>query len=531
MQDDKITQLLAKWERGNAPGLTLGIVKAGEVIFKRSYGLANLDYNTPISSTTVFRVASLAKQFTAACIDLLAEQGTLSLQQDIRTWLPELPDYGDVVTLEQLIWHTSGIHDFPHLVWGLAGKPLADAVNEGEVYDLLCRIHKLDFAPGTKHNYCNAGYFLMGKIVRKVSGKSLAGFAHEHIFLPLGMTDTHFHDDYTRIVANRAVGYAPKGDSYSIFDLPTCTVVGDDGLFTTLEDMLVWERSFYDTSKLSGRMLQRGRLNDGSPVDYGLGLFINEHKGLDMFWHHGENAGNQSIFRSYPQEGLSIICLANTSEVSPIRFVREIEEILLEQCYSPVPEVQPQLKEYEAADISLYAGSFCDRDTALLIETQVQDDALGMIINGKYRYDLALVGPDKALIPGIRSSVGLEFDLDRGRAVFFEGDQRYALELMTGTVIPPSPEVLSSLAGEYYSAALETTWVARVVDDRLRLVNKDSHRQSPDQPLEHIFEEYFSVQFNLWSRELYFERNDGRVNAMVIFNGDSGPTRFERVFC
>lgn len=521
---DKVDQYLEKWARDDAPGLALAVVKDGEVVLRRHYGLANLDYAILITSKTVFRVASLAKQFTAACIGLLIHQGRLTLQDKVRDWIPELPDSYFAVAIKHLLWHTSGIQDYPHLVWGLMGKSFGDAVTPQAVLGLLTQLD-LDFTPGTKHQYNNAGYFLMGIIVERVTGQSLAEFARENIFTPLGMYSTHFHDDYSRIVSNRAVGYRPLQSGFAVFDIPTCTLVGDDGLFTTLDDMLVWEQFFYQRKlgNLAATMIERGKLDTGEPVNYGHGLFIQQRDGLDMFWHHGENLGNQSVFRSYPQHNLSIICLANTSELNPIRLVNDLENILLDRPTYLKGTPQNPIIGHEEIDLSQFEGFYCNREIALLIETAVKDGCFQMVINNKYSYELEFVTENKA-VAKVFSGLGLEF-LSQGKVVFFEGEDRFLLEGMPKGVVPPSN--LAEFTGEYYNSALDTTWIVEKATELL-LVNKDKNRQCAG-PLEHIFEDFYSAQFNLWSREVHFKRQNGEVVAMVIFNGDSAPIRFDKI--
>lgn len=529
----KIDNFLARWERKNAPGLALAVVREGEVIYNRALGMANLDYAIPIHSRTVFRVASLAKQFTGACIGLLEEQGALTLNDDIRKWIPELPHYQAPVTVGQLLWHTSGIHDFPHILWGLSGKSFGDAVTEQGVLEMLSRFKDTDFRPGTRHLYCNAGYFLLAIAAARISGQSLASFAYEHIFAPLGMRNTHFHDDYNLIVPNRAIGYTPNGEGYAIMDAPTCTLVGDDGLFTTLEDMLIWEGNFYANKLGKGglvdRMLSKGKLEDGSLVNYGYGLFLEERKGLDSFWHYGEFLGFQSVFRSFPQQKLSIICLGNTSELGPIDFAREIEDILLEVRFSHGPRTQPSpsIPYTGVANPENYAGLYCNRDEGFFIEVKTQESGLQMAINGRQVFDLKLLTEDVAEAIELDFPLGLKYNRGQGTVALFDSEVVFPLEPLAVFPQLPGAEDLAQLAGEYYSPILDAAWTVVVEEGSLRLINKDRHRISPQEPLTHVFEDFYVAWFSLWRRKIHFVRERGTI-AMVVLNGDSGPVRFER---
>jgi len=209
---DKVDELFTVWDTPDSPGCALGIIKDGKLIYKRGYGMANLEHNIPISATTVLRIGSTSKQFTAMSIALLAEQGKISLDDDIRKCLSEMPEYESPITIRHLIHHTSGIRDYLELM-ELAGRRDDDYYTDDEAIDMLARQKELNFKPGDEFLYSNSGYFLLSAIAKRASGKSLREFAQENIFKPLSMNNTHFHDDHTMIVKNRAAGYSSKKDS------------------------------------------------------------------------------------------------------------------------------------------------------------------------------------------------------------------------------------------------------------------------------------------------------------------------------
>jgi len=204
----KVDELFAKWDSTVSPGAALAIIKDGEIIYKRGYGMVNLEHNIPITTTSVFRIGSTSKQFTASCIAILSLQGKISLDDDIRKYVPELPRYERPITIRHLVHHTSGIRDYLTLA-EIAALMDDHFYTPEDSVELLGRQKKLNFLPGEEHIYSNSGYFLMGVIVERESGKSLNDFAQEHIFKPLGMKDTHFHDDHTMVVKKRADGYSP----------------------------------------------------------------------------------------------------------------------------------------------------------------------------------------------------------------------------------------------------------------------------------------------------------------------------------
>src|SRR5271170_5306364 len=207
----RVDKVFEKWDSTVSPGCALSVIKDGEIVYKRGYGMADLDHDIPITSETVFHVASISKQFTAAAVLLLAQEGKLSLDDDVRKYITELPDFGVRITIRHLIHHTSGLRDQWSLL-GLAGwRYSLDLITDDDVLAVMTRQKNLNFKPGEKHVYCNTGYTLMGLIVKRVSGMSLREFTTKNIFEPLGMTHTHFRDDHAEIIKHDALGYEQEG--------------------------------------------------------------------------------------------------------------------------------------------------------------------------------------------------------------------------------------------------------------------------------------------------------------------------------
>jgi CubicO group peptidase (beta-lactamase class C family) len=250
---EKIDTLFAEWNNSDSPGCALGVIQNGDLIYKQGYGMADLEHNISITPNSVFNIASVSKQFVAMSLLLLEEEGKLSFDDNIRIYLPELPEYFAPITIRNLIHHTSGIPDY-ELRWNIEGKDFLNCTTEDELYKQICSQEKLDFKPGEKHQYSNSGYFLAGLIVKRASGKSLKDFAEEKIFKPLGMKNSLFLDDNRTIIKNRAFGYAPLvqgryGNAVTRFDL-----VGDGGLYTNVEDLFLWDQNFYNNKLGKGTM-------------------------------------------------------------------------------------------------------------------------------------------------------------------------------------------------------------------------------------------------------------------------------------
>ncbi|HMP99518.1 MAG TPA: serine hydrolase domain-containing protein [Cyclobacteriaceae bacterium] len=242
--ESKIDSLFQQWDKPNTPGAAVGVLKDGELIFAKGYGMANLEHNIPITSQTIFHIASESKQYTNFCIAMLAEAGKLSLDDDIRQYLPYVPDFGKTITIRHLIHHTSGLRDQWQLL-SIAGTRIDDVIKQEHVINLVKNQKELNFEPGSRYLYCNTGYTLLAEIVKAVSGKSLRDYAHENIFQPLGMHNTHFHDNYTEIVKGRANSYTAIDSATFRNSVLSYSTVGATSLFTTIEDEAKWLNNFY----------------------------------------------------------------------------------------------------------------------------------------------------------------------------------------------------------------------------------------------------------------------------------------------
>ena len=329
----KVDELFAKWDKPDSPGCALGVIKDGRFIYKRGYGMANLDYNIPLSPQSVFYLASVSKQFTAMSALLLARQGRISLDDPIRKYAPELPELYNPVTVRHLIHHTSGIRDYLTLA-SLAGNQIEDVSTNEDALELIGRQKELNFKPGDQYLYSNSGYVLLAIIVKRVSGKPLSQFAEENIFKPLGMNSTRYKDDRTMIFKNRATSYSvkPSGGFSAVvthFDL-----VGDGGLMSSVEDLALWDRDFYENKVGGGKdlieqALVTGTLNNGKKLDYAFGLVVTEYKGLKVIDHGGAFVGYRTDLIRFPEQRFSVICLCNAENANAPRLAKEVADVYL----------------------------------------------------------------------------------------------------------------------------------------------------------------------------------------------------------
>jgi CubicO group peptidase (beta-lactamase class C family) len=351
----QVDTVFTKWDRADSPGCALGVYRGGQIVYKRGYGMEDLNEDVPITPKTVFHVASMSKQFTAASVVLLAQHGKLSLDDDVRKHIPELPDFGQKIAIRNLVYHTSGLRDQWALL-GLAGwRYSEDLITDEDVMSVITRQRELNFKPGERHMYCNTGYTLMGLIVKRVSGMSLREFTTKNIFEPLGMTHTHFRDDHAEIIKHNAVGYEQETGQPFEISITNFDTVGATSLHTTVEDLQRWDENFYQP-KVGGtafvqQMLQQGKLNNGEQLDYAFGLGIGKYKGLSTVDHGGADAGYRSDMTRFPEQHFSVAVLCNSAEADPSALARQVADIVL-------------AKEIKAADVATPAKETAAKGTA-----------------------------------------------------------------------------------------------------------------------------------------------------------------------
>jgi len=294
----KIDRLFAKWDHPDTPGVIVAVSLDGETIFARGYGMANLEHNIPLTPDTVTESGSVAKQFTASAVVLLAQRGRLSLEDPVRKYLPELPAaLAGKITVRMLLNHTSGLRDI-HGLFDLIGRPSYTAMHEdAEVLRVMSRQRQLNFEPGAEYLYCNTAYILASIIVERVSGQSFGAFCEENVFRPHGMTHTHWREDFTAIVPGRASGYERQLSGGFRIDLPYSDIIGNGGLLFTAGDLLKWHASLDESSGEWGAVVQAietpSKLNDGRAIEYCLGLEQAEYAGLKEIA-HGTGAKNST---------------------------------------------------------------------------------------------------------------------------------------------------------------------------------------------------------------------------------------------
>lgn len=311
---------------GDVPGASVLVLRDGEPILRRSYGLANIEEHVAATPAVNYRLASVTKQFTAAAILLLAEDGKLQLDDPIRKWLPTLPDATDAITIRQVLSHMSGLIDYEDVI----PPTMTAQLHDTDVLKILESQNRTYFPPGTGYRYSNSGYALLALIVGRASGTDFASFLRERIFKPLGMNNTVAYEEGISTVANRAFGYSETNGSWARTDQSqTSAVLGDGGIYSSIDDLAKWDAALYDERLLSDESRKLAFTpvtpTDDPSVEYGMGWRIT----AETLWHSGETMGFRNVIVRYPQRHMSVIVLTNRNDPEPYKTALAIAGVFL----------------------------------------------------------------------------------------------------------------------------------------------------------------------------------------------------------
>jgi len=452
----------------DGPGCAAAASRDGSTVYEAGYGSANLEADVPITPASIFHAASVSKQFTATAVMLLVREGKLSLDADVRTYLPELPDYGHRITLRHLLNHTSGIRDQWDLLGLARGRFEENRITEGDVLDIVTRQKALNFVPGTEYLYSNSGYTLAAIIVGRVAGKPLRQFADERIFKPLGMTRTHFHDDYTMIVQGRASAYARRPDGQWRVSIPNFDTYGATSLFTTVGDLLKWQENFRHPVVGDAAMLRDMQtsavLANGDTTGYGLGLSMEQQRGMRLVGHSGADAGYRAYTGRFPDQGLAVAVLCNASTSNPAELAARMAAVYLKDSVPSTAPVAATTKP-TVEELSRIAGLFVNRTTGNV--TYVSVKGADLIVGRTDGPVLTPLGPRRFWLDPQRTE--WTFAPNGDVTVAFRGSPpRKPVTLVRREASRPSPTALAAYAGRYVSQELGVTYAVSAADTALR---------------------------------------------------------------
>jgi CubicO group peptidase (beta-lactamase class C family) len=522
----RVDSIFATFDQRDAPGCAVAVSDGGRTVFAKGYGMASLEHDVPITPLTAFYAASVSKQFTAFAVAMLAQQGTLSLDDDIRKWIPEVPNFGKTITVRHLIHHTSGLRDYFGLL-GMTGWPNDGPVTEARFLDLVSRQKALNFDPGSRYLYSNTGYVLLSILVKRVSGKSLREFADQSIFGPLGMSHSHFRDDHTMLIKNRALAYSQRPGGWQV-NVPGFDVVGDGGLFTTVEDLAKWARNFDDRTvggdELAARVLTRGRLASGDSIPYAYGLVHNVHRGQQVIEHGGAYGGYRTHLLRFPAHRFAVATLCNTSTANAAQLSQAVAGVYLGDRLAPVTQTASSgapngssMLRLSREQLARYAGAYWDSRNEVLRRIEVRDSVL--VATGT---PLVWLPVSETSFRATIANASVTFAVGRDGSVVMEETAPNGDKVTYKRMPAPKadPRTLADYAGDYISDELDVTWSIEPKNGALIL----RRRAVPEVTLQPVFPDAFSSPGGV----IRFERGTGRVTGFVIGAGRVTGFSFRR---
>ena len=527
-------QLLSVYDGEDSPGAVVSVFRNGETVFQKAYGMANLTYGIPFEVDTKSNIGSTSKQFTAFAVMLLVERGELSLDDDVREHIPELPDLGETVTVRNLLSHTSGYREFLNLLT-MTGRRLdhGDFVDRAEVIDIIQSQPALQNSPGAEWNYNNSAFSLAAVIVERISGQDFHEFLAENLFEPLGMDGTMVRPSPEHIVEGSAMGYGPaeEGTFLELRDL--WGAAGAGSIYSTVGDLQKWVENYADPYVGSAEIVQEMTtpfvLTDGEPTEYGLGLFIDEQRGLKRIHHGGADIAHRSMLAYYPEIGGGITTQSNHAGFDSNLAFR-LAEAFFEDAMEPEEEEAATASDFDPAtydpeDFDEFVGRYAlDAAPDFILTFSREDETFYTQATGQQQLEIVPTSDTTFTLLAVEASV--EFhrndDGEVDSLTLNQGGEQRATRLEDGEAWEPTVEDLAAFTGRYFSQEVETFFTVTLEEDHLVL----QQRRLEDAELTPGATDNFSGG----GLQVSFERDrNGQVIALYLANGRTRGVRFERV--
>ncbi|MEM6633612.1 MAG: serine hydrolase domain-containing protein [Bacteroidota bacterium] len=530
-QYQQIDSLFIEWNMPNHPGGTVGIMEKDRLVFSKAYGLASLEYLVPNSTSTLFNIASVSKQFTAMGIVRLHMEGKLSVDDDIRKYLTELPDFGETITIRHMLHHTSGLRSL-HALLNLAGWREDDARTDEDLFRFMANQRELNFKPGEEYLYCNTGYIFMARIIEKVTKEDFPSWIKQEIFEPLGMTHTYVEDNYMRVVPQNATSY--YGSASGGFDraVEYWGYVGSGNMHSTTNDLLKWSQNFYNPQpgwKEAFDMLQTlDPFNNGEENTYAFGVTVSEVHGHTRVDHGGAIGGFRSFIGTYPEKELGIVVLSNFSSSGVGGKAYQIGEILMgkeeeaigNNLYESLPTITLSNKELAA-----FEASYWNDASNYARKIYLRNDTLRYFRSENNESPLVPIGSNEFQMWGVNGDYKVKFEggLDGGKTMVVIYENGAPIISEEFEPFSPSLEDLDDYRGEFYSPELETTYTIAIKDETLYC----HHVRHGDFDMNVLKKDVIDVQYPIGIAK--FERDKrGEIAGMRVSNGRVRDLWFEK---
>ncbi len=539
--EKRADQLFYAYNEEGVPGGVVGVIKNGEVVFSKAYGLANLSHSIPYEVNTPTNIGSVSKQFTAMAILLLEQQGKLSLDDDVRKHIPELPDLGQVVTIHNMLNHTNGFREVYNLM-PMTGWKGEDMLRREEIIEMLKRQEELQNAPGEEYNYNNSAFILLAEIVERISGQTFPEYMEANVFAPLGMTSSLVRPNPAVIIPGASqgyvrdsLGYHEAGDLYAAY--------GAGGIYTTVEDFSKWMGNFSKPLlggiELVNRLVTVDTLNNGDTMSYALGIGVDEFRGLTSYSHGGADIAHRAFLVYFPEIDAGVVAMSNNANFNSGGIANEMAELYFGDSMDPEEdevgeETGEETTEAEETDskevmvpeelLQTYAGKYLLAGMGAVLEYEVVDGRLRMSTEGQPEIYLDPLSESEFTYEGVEASVEFLRN-DQGEvsgAVHTQGGQKFELERVPP--YEPTVEELQALTGKFFSKELETFYTLEMRDTTLTLLI----RNTKEIELSALKEDNFKGDI-YFIGELVFQRDaSGQVTGFTAANGRTRGIWFEK---
>lgn len=519
----RIDSLFQKFDKTSVPGCAIGIVRNDTLIYAKGYGMANLENGIPITPETVFYMASVSKQFTGYSIILLARQGKLNLDDDIRKYLPWIHDFGKPITIRQLLNHTSGLRDDIGLA-AITGLGYDGMLTQALAINLIKNQTSLNFDPGEQYSYSNSNYVLLAEIVKTVSGKSFRSFADSAIFKPLGMVNSQFQDNYAGLIKNRALSYSGTRDNKTLNSFQNVYTVGDGGLFSNIIDMAKWVINL--NSPVVGDQLdieqltQKGKLNNGKEITYASGIGNSTYNGRIRYSHSGGLAGYRTIVSAFPELKMGFIVFSNEGDFNSSSKVNELADIFLDsgKMNSTILIDQNNNNKLLIKDSSIfrkYMGDYVD-EAGIRLNYNLKVGKMSLNVQGQ-SFNLYQISQDTIAMAN-RPETRFFFSITGNDTIatqYSPGETRIFRKYVSGNAL--TNKQLQSYTGTYYSPELDCNYGIELRGQKLILTsNKYDDAVITLLGSDHLYTDnwwmgHMKVLRNKKNMVTGFEINDGRI--------------------
>lgn len=512
----------------DAPGAVIGVMNNGNMTFAKAYGKANITHNLDFKLSTPTNIGSVSKQFTAFAILMLEKQGLLSVEDDIRKHFPELPDYGDVIRIKNLMNHTNGLREVYNLM-PIAGWDGEDKLLRAEVINLLRKQKELQAPPGEEFNYNNSAFILLAELVERLTEKKFPQWMKENVFGPLEMNDTYVRTDPSEIIPGASQGYS-NGENGLVESGDLYAAYGAGGIYTTPYDLAKWLRNFKDPilggPELIQKLVTPGILNKGDTMKYAQGIGVGEYKGLKRYAHNGADIAHRAGMVYYPEINSGVIALSNNASFSS-GVIYSITDIFFKDQLKSEEETEkedPEAIEVDTKILKQYVGKYKATGIGLIIEYKLEDENLVAYPSGQSSRKLKPTSDSTFSYEGVEASVLFHLlkDGKSDEAVHTQGGSDLILHRLA-PFDPPMNE-LQKYTGKYFSDELETFYTIVVKDSTLMA----EHRNLKNIKLSPTEDDTFSGDVFFMGEVEFKKDKNGNVNAFTVSNGRTKGIYFQK---